>query len=222
MRAVAMISGGVDSTTLVYHLRDQGYELVLVSFDYAQRHRRELAAAGRVARALEIPHRVVDISGVGRLLSGSALTDASVPVPEGHYTDASMRSTVVANRNAILLSIATGIAVSHGCELVAYAAHAGDHPIYPDCRPEFVRAMESALRLGNQGFASSEFRVYAPFLEKTKAEIVAIGARLGVPFEMTWSCYVGGERHCGRCGTCTERREAFQLAGVPDVTEYAA
>jgi 7-cyano-7-deazaguanine synthase len=220
--AVATVSGGLDSVTLAHLLADEGHDLVLVSFDYGQRHVRELELAAACATCLGAPHHVVDLRSAGALLGGSALTDADVGVPDGHYTDESMRATVVPNRNAIFLSVAAGLAVAQGAEIVATAVHAGDHPIYPDCRPEFVDAFERTTRIANEGFASPGFRVAAPFLHSSKADIVALGARLGVPFDQTWSCYRGGERHCGRCGTCVERREAFELAGVDDPTAYEA
>ena len=133
-----------------------------------------------------------------------------------------MKATVVPNRNAIMISIATGYAVDKGYDSVAVAVHGGDHFIYPDCRPEFVFAMGAAMRIGNVGFSSPQFQVQAPFLFYTKADIVELGDSLGVPFADTWSCYKGGEIHCGACGTCVERREAFEVAGVPDPTQYTA
>jgi 7-cyano-7-deazaguanine synthase len=210
----------MDSTTLAYMLANQDYELDAISFDYGQRHRsRELTLAQRTADKLDIEHAIVDLRSLTVLLSGSALTD-EVEVPEGHYSAKTMKATVVPNRNAIMLSIATGVAVARGIETVACAVHAGDHPIYPDCRPEFVAALSGALKLGTEGFAPETFHIYAPFVEATKAEIAALGDSLGVPWEDTWSCYVGGQRHCGRCGTCVERAEAFDIAGVKDPTDY--
>jgi 7-cyano-7-deazaguanine synthase len=219
--AVIVASGGLDSTTLAYHLADGGYGLRLVSVDYGQRHRRELDFAVALAGRLRVPHDVVDLRPVGRLLAGSALTDAAVGVPDGHYTDASMRITVVPNRNALLLDVAVALAVAHGAQAVAFGAHSGDHAIYPDCREEFVRAFEQSARIANEGFVPDGFQVLAPFLTWTKAEIVRRGAQLGVPFGDTWSCYRGEATHCGTCGTCTERREAFVLAEVTDPTDYA-
>ena len=140
--------------------------------------------------------------------------------PDGHYTDDSMKATVVPNRNAILLSIATGLAVATGADTVATAVHAGDHPIYPDCRPAFITAFEHLAQVANEGFVAEGFKVTAPYLNFSKADIVARGAALGVPFDETWSCYRGGELHCGRCGTCVERIEAFELADVADPTPY--
>ena len=218
--AVVTVSGGLDSVTLAHVLAAEDLALTLVSFDYGPRHVREIDFAAACAARLGADHHVVDLSSAGALLSGSALTDPTVDVPDGHYTDDSMKATVVPNRNAIFLSVATGLAVAVGAEIVAVAVHAGDHPIYPDCRPEFVHAFERVAQIGNEGFGHPALRLEAPFLHLDKADIVTRGAALGVPFAETWSCYRGGERHCGRCGTCVERREAFEIAGVPDPTAY--
>lgn len=218
---VAVVSGGLDSVTMAYALAREVERMTVLSVDYGQRHVRELECAALAATRLGAAHEVADLRQVGSLLSGSALTDDTVEVPDGHYTDDSMRATVVPNRNAILLSVATGVAVAAGADAVAFGAHGGDHPIYPDCRPAFVRAFEDLARVANEGFLDDDFAVLAPFLDRTKADIVAEGSRLGVPFADTWSCYRGHDRHCGTCGTCVERREAFALAGVPDPTAYA-
>ncbi|MGH3737670.1 MAG: 7-cyano-7-deazaguanine synthase QueC [Micromonosporaceae bacterium] len=220
---VLILSGGLDSTVLGYWLRARGSRLTMLSFDYGQRHhRRELQQARLTAVRLTGTHRLVDLTGVAGVLSGSSLTDGSVRVPDGHYTDASMRATVVPNRNAIMLDVAVAQAVAVHADAVAFGAHAGDHPIYPDCRPEFLDAYQRTARLANEGFLAPGFSVMAPFIGMSKADIVAVGADLEVPFADTWSCYRGGVRHCGACGTCVERREAFWLAGVPDPTGYAA
>lgn len=220
MKVIAVMSGGLDSTTMGYVLRRQGHALHALSFDYGQRHRKELEFAEAVAADLRAPWELIDLhaAGIKRLLRGSALTDESVAVPEGHYADESMRATVVPNRNAMMLTIACCLAGSVGADAVALAVHAGDHPIYPDCRPEFVRAFEAMERLAMEGMV--DLQIMAPFVGLTKEAIVKAGADHGVPFERTWSCYRGGELHCGRCGTCYERREAFLLAGVPDPTAY--
>lgn len=217
---VVTVSGGLDSVTLAHELDSDGAELTLLSFDYGQRHRREIYFAALCAERLGARHVVADLQAIGKLLSGSALTDSSVDVPDGHYTDESMKATVVPNRNAILLSVATGLAVASGATTVATAVHAGDHPIYPDCRPAFVDAFDHMARIANAGFADPNFQVVAPYMSLSKAEIVGRGAALGVPFELTWSCYRGDDEHCGRCGTCVERQEAFELAEVPDPTVY--
>jgi 7-cyano-7-deazaguanine synthase len=196
-------------------------EFSYLGFNYGQRHRKELFYAMRTARDLDGSWDHVDLKILRNLLgaSGSSLVSATA-VPDGHYAEESMKATVVPNRNAIMLSIATGVAVARGAEFVAAGMHAGDHFIYPDCRPPFINAFSSAMRLGNEGFAHNDFRVWAPFIKMTKAEIVKVGAQLNVPFEQTWSCYKGNEHHCGTCGTCNERIEAFELAGVADPTQY--
>lgn len=219
---VLILSGGLDSTVLGYRLRARGSRLTMLSFDYGQRHRRELEYARRTAVKLTGNHRVIDLSAISGLLAGSSLTDAAVDVPDGHYTDLSMRITVVPNRNAIMLDVAVAQAVAVKAGAVAFGAHAGDHPIYPDCRPVFLNAYRRMVLLANEGFLAPQFTVLAPFIGLSKADVVIIGVDLGVPFADTWSCYKGGEMHCGKCGTCVERREAFQVAGVTDPTEYAA
>lgn len=218
MHTVLIYSGGLDSTVLLYHLRAQGASVHAMSVDYGQRHLKELDSAHKIASRLGIEHRVVDLSSLGSLLLGSALTNRQIAVPQGHYTEPTMKSTVVPNRNMMLLSLAGAWAISLKAETISYAAHAGDHAIYPDCRPEFAAAMDQALGLADW----SPLRLERPFVDLTKADIVKRGQELRVPFEDTWSCYQGGEVHCGCCGTCIERREAFHLAGVEDPTVYAS
>lgn len=209
----------MDSVTLVHLMVSEGYDLSILAFDYGQRHKKELGYAGLCAKRLGTGFEVVDLSGLGRLLSGSALTD-DIDVPHGHYAEETMAATVVPNRNAIMLSVAYGVAVARGAEAVAAAVHAGDHYVYPDCRPAFIEAFEAMERLAVEGFGDEKLRLHAPFVHSTKAEIVVLGTKLGVPYEETWSCYEGGEEHCGLCGTCTERKEAFELAGIVDPTVY--
>jgi 7-cyano-7-deazaguanine synthase len=219
-RAVVVLSGGLDSTTMAYLLRAQGHSLEAISFDYGQRHRKELDFAERISADLGASWTLIDLhaAGLTRVLGGSALTDDTVAVPDGHYADESMRITVVPNRNAIMLSIACALAVTRDAEAVAFGAHTGDHFIYPDCRPEFVRAFATMVNLAVEGLAN--IAIVTPFLSMTKADIVKMGDELHVPFERTWSCYKGGDVHCGTCGTCYERREAFALAHVVDPTAY--
>jgi 7-cyano-7-deazaguanine synthase len=216
--AVLAFSGGMDSTTLTAHYRKEGYELLLLSFDYGQRHARELTAARAIAGWFDAEHHVIDLTSVGALMPGSALTDYNVPVPDGHYAAESMRSTVVPNRNAIMMNIAIGIAAARSAALVAFGVHSGDHAVYPDCRPEFVDALRQSAARALDGFRIP--RIHAPFLHMSKADIAREASRLGAPLYLSWSCYKGGDLHCGTCGTCVERREAFFLAGMTDPTEY--
>lgn len=217
-KAIAVVSGGLDSVTLAYWLA-QNYEVHLLAFDYGQRHRRELDFARLCAANLNVPLDVVDISSLRAILSGSALTD-DIAVPHGHYAAPSMATTIVPNRNAIFLTIAFGAAVARDAEVVAVGVHAGDHFIYPDCRPEFISSFAAMQRVAVEGCGHPNLELLAPFVQKSKADIVALGSELKVPFAQTWSCYEGNEIHCGRCGTCVERREAFELAGIADPTQY--
>lgn len=221
---VAIVSGGMDSAVLAHQIRGvDGDELIVVSFDYGQRHARELGYAARIAEDVHaVAHHVIDLHSLGAQLTGSALTDRNVPVPHGHYAAETMRQTVVPNRNAVMITCATGIAVARGASYVALGVHAGDHAVYPDCRPEFIAAMTHAMRVANEGFIADDFTIRAPFLALTKTDIARAGARLGVDFSRTWSCYEGGVIHCGACGTCVERREAMRDAGIDDPTIYAA
>lgn len=217
MKTIVICSGGLDSVSLAHVLSARGELSRLVSFDYGQRHRKELDCAAACARRLGVPHHLIDLRPLGAALSGSALTDA-LDVPDGHYAEETMRITVVPNRNAIMLAIAYGIAAANGDEAVATAVHGGDHFIYPDCRPAFTEAFDRMQRAALDGYA--EVALVTPFVHRTKADIVTAGAAVQTPFAETWSCYKGGARHCGRCGTCVERREAFDLAGVADPTDY--
>ncbi len=218
-KAVAIVSGGMDSVTLAYLLDSEGYDLILLSFNYGQRHKKELEYAAQIAVELGAEHRIIDLSALTPHLKGSALTD-EIDVPEGHYAAPNMKLTVVPNRNAIMLSVAYAVAVAEQAAIVATGVHAGDHPIYPDCRDEFIRAFDVMERIATDGYAPPTLRLYAPFVNIGKHDIVTGGDALGVPYDMTWSCYKGGELHCGKCGTCVERKEAFALSGVPDPTVY--
>lgn len=216
-KAIAVVSGGIDSVTMAYLLRSKGFLLHTLSFDYGQRHSKELQFASRCADRLDATHTVIALPEVGAMLKGSALTD-DVPVPLGHYADDVMKLTIVPNRNAIMLAIAYGVAVAESIETIGVGVHAGDHPIYPDCRPEFIAAFDLMEKIAT---GIPTMSLFAPFVHKTKAEIVKIGDGLGVPYADTWSCYQGAKIHCGKCGTCVERKEAFEMAGVTDPTEYA-
>lgn len=187
-----------------------------MSVRYGQRHHREITAATQIAQYYHAPHIILDLSGWGMWLTGSALIDQGVPVPHGHYADESMKATIVPNRNAVLLMSAAGIALSRGLSRVLTAVHAGDHPIYPDCRPEFIAAADRCVGLATGGLVE----ITAPFVGITKTAIAELAGRLEVPVQLTWSCYEGGTVHCGKCGTCVERIEALRDAGVVDPTIY--
>lgn len=217
MKTITIVSGGMDSVTLAYKLHKEGQVLHLLSFDYGQRHKKELQYAAKTAAKLGTLHDVIDLSSIGKHLKGSSLTD-NIPVPDGHYAEETMKITVVPNRNVIMLSIAYGVAVAEEADAVAIGVHAGDHFIYPDCRPQFIDSFRAMQNHAIEGFGNVD--LLAPFINISKADIVRLGGEIGVPYRDSWSCYKGGEIHCGTCGTCVERKEAFQLAGVPDPTEY--
>jgi 7-cyano-7-deazaguanine synthase len=217
-RCVLIHSGGIDSTVLLGHLLAEGREVFALSVDYGQRHRREIEAAKTICAHYGVKHQVADLRALAPLFGANALTDNAVAVPEGHYEELSMKATVVPNRNMLLISVATSWAISLKASSVAYGAHGGDHAIYPDCRPIFADALDKAMRLADW----HEISLERPFVGMDKAAIVRRGAELKVPLGLTWSCYVGGAKHCGRCGTCVERKEAFKHAGVADPTDYAA
>ena len=218
MKTLVICSGGLDSVSLAHKVA-AGHQLAgLLSFDYGQRHLKELDSAAACAVRLNVPHKIVDLTAVGAALGGSALTD-DVDVPDGHYAEETMKVTIVPNRNAIMLAVAFGMAAAQKLEAVAAAVHGGDHFIYPDCRPDFIAAFQKMQNHALDGVA--DIRLYTPYVSISKAGIVEDGARHGTPFAETWSCYKGGARHCGRCGTCVERREAFEIAGIEDPTEYA-
>lgn len=218
-KAIAIVSGGLDSVTLGYLLQHEGYTLDVLSFDYGQRHHKELHFASEAAHALGAHWVCLDLkrAGLKEVFQGSALTNDALDIPPGRGESANRSATFVPNRNAIMLSIAFAAAASSGAAVVALAVSAIDN-LTPDCRPEFLAAFEHMEQLALQGAA--DIRLEAPFMHKSKADIVTLGCELGVPFEKTWSCYVGDDVHCGTCLTCCERREAFELAGVADPTIY--
>lgn len=204
----------MDSTTLLYEMKDR---IALgISFDYGSNHNaREIRFAELHCSRLGIKHIVIKLGFMHEYFKSSLLSGAEA-IPEGHYADENMKSTVVPFRNGIMLSIAVGIAESEGLKYVMMANHGGDHAIYPDCRPEFVQAMSEASKAGT--YPSIE--VLAPYTDLTKTDIALRGKKLGIDYSETWSCYKGGEVHCGKCGTCVERKEALMDAGIEDKTEY--
>lgn len=211
-----ILSGGLDSTVLLHHLRAAGDVVHALSFDYGQRHSRELEHARQICEGTETPHRIVDLRGLSPLFAGSGLVDRAVAIPHGGYDADNMQVTVVPNRNMIMLAVAVAWAISQRASAVSFAAHHGYHTLYPDCRPDFIEALANAVHRADW----HQVDILAPFANWTKADIVRRGAELGVAFERTWSCYEGSENHCGRCGTCIERREAFALAEIADPTFY--
>ena len=220
-KAVVVLSGGMDSATALYQAKADGFNVYAISFDYGQRHKKELDFAKLLAnKAGAIEHHIVDLTSITKLISNSSLTNKEIDVPEGHYAAENMKLTVVPNRNMIMYAVAVGYAVNIKAKAMYVGVHAGDHAIYPDCRPEFIESLDVIAKIANEGFIEKDFQVKAPFVHKTKADIAKLGSQLGVPYELTWSCYKGGNKHCGKCGTCVERKEAFQLAGVIDPTQY--
>lgn len=212
--SVIIYSGGLDSTTLLYEECDR--VALAVTFDYGSNHAvREIACARHHCGQLGIEHLVIELGFMGRYFHSSLLSGGDA-IPSGNYDEENMKSTVVPFRNGIMLSIACGLAESRGLKHVLIANHGGDHAIYPDCRPSFINAMDAAMRAGT--YVNVE--IAAPYTHLSKADIVKRGAKLGVDYGETYSCYRGGEHHCGTCGTCSERREAFREAGIPDPTEY--
>ena len=214
--SVVLLSGGMDSTTAFYKALDETDVRMTISFDYGQRHKIELEYAKRLSEDQGVQNVVVDITSVGKLLQGSALSDPTVEVPDGHYAEETMKQTIVPNRNMIMLSQAIGVAIGIEAQQVWAAMHGGDHFIYPDCRPEFINHMNLIIPVATETMV----KIVAPFINISKADIVQVGTALGVPYNDTWSCYKGGRVHCGRCGTCVERAEAFYLANIDDPTLY--
>ena len=216
MKVVVLCSGGMDSVTALHWARAHHAVTAVLSFDYGAKHNhREIPFAVEQARKIGAPQQTIALDFIGRLFASDLLKSGG-DIPEGHYADENMKRTVVPFRNGIMLAAACGFAESAGAEGLVIAAHGGDHAIYPDCREDFMRAMGDAMRLGTY----AAVQLLRPFIKLSKSEIAVEGARLGVDYARTWSCYKGGVIHCGVCGTCVERREAFQLAGLVDPTVY--
>jgi 7-cyano-7-deazaguanine synthase len=214
-KVVVIYSGGMDSFTVLNRALHDGKEVYALTFDYGQRHVKEIEFASTVCQTLNVNHKVIDISAINQLLAGSSLTD-DIEIPEGHYEAESMKSTVVPNRNMILISLAVGYAVSVGASQVYYGAHSGDHAIYPDCRPEFVMKMNDVCKIAN--YESVE--IFSPYLTVSKSDILTDGLKMGLTYENTWTCYNGREKACGQCGACQERLEAFSDNNANDPLVY--
>ena len=211
-----LVSGGMDSVVALYEAHREHEVVVALSFDYGSKHNhREIPFAREHAESLGVPHEAIDLGFMNEHFR-SDLLQSGGEIPEGHYEEETMKATVVPFRNGIMLAIAAGLAESRGAEGLVIAAHSGDHAIYPDCRGEFMEAMGEAIQLGTY----ETVNLLRPFIALRKEDIAARGAELGVDFSRTWSCYKGGETHCGKCGTCVERREAFAVAGISDPTKY--
>ena len=213
-KAVVILSGGMDSTTLLYKVLDEGFEVTVISYDYGQRHLKELDVARETCKKLNVEHKLIDLTSVSQVMEGSSLTRASIDVPEGHYADENMKATVVPNRNMIMLSIAVAEAVSIEAESVYFGAHAGDHDIYPDCREEFIEALSKVTEIANY----HPVKIKAPFINMDKGDILELGKELDVDYGLTWTCYKGLENPCGKCGSCVERAEGFERVGMIDPT----
>lgn len=218
MKTVLILSGGMDSATLLYDLIAHGDSVEAIGVNYKQRHGKELVYAGDLCNGLSVRFDVLDLSSLSGFLTGSSQSDPNVPVPFGKYDEPSMKLTVVPNRNMFMLAAAGAVAIARKADRLAYGAHAGDHTIYPDCRPEFVDAMGKAFGLCDWHTLS----LHAPYIDMTKGDVCKRGVELRVPYGKTWTCYVGGDRPCGKCGSCTERAEAFGLAGIHDPLLAAA
>lgn len=218
MKTVVLLSGGMDSVTAFHHA-GIGHEIVAaLSFDYGSKHNvREIPFARLHAARAGVLHRVIDLGFMNECFDSDLLKSGG-EIPDGHYAEENMKRTVVPFRNGIMLAIACGFAESVEAEALIIAAHSGDHAIYPDCREPFMQGMAAAMEAGTY----ARIQLLRPFIAMDKAAIARRGAELGIDFSETWSCYKGGEIHCGTCGTCVERREAFLLAGIPDPTAYLA
>lgn len=214
-KVVVIYSGGMDSFTVLNRAIAEGKEVYALTFNYGQRHVKEIEVARKVCEHLDVSHKVIDIREINSLLAGSSLTD-DIKIPEGHYEEESMKSTVVPNRNMVLLSLAIADAVSLKATEVYYGAHSGDHAIYPDCRPEFVRKMNEVSLLANY----EPVHIITPYLNNSKAEILTDGLKMGLDYSNTWTCYNGREKSCGKCGACVERLEAFRENDKKDPLEY--
>jgi 7-cyano-7-deazaguanine synthase len=212
MKILFILSGGLDSTTALYDLQREHDVVEAVTFDYGQRHGKEITCAVQICEALNLPHRVIDMRNLNELLQGSSLTSPNIATPHGHYEQENMKQTIVPNRNAIFLNIAAGYAISKKIHGLGLGVHAGDHFIYPDCRPDFIEAQQKTLSLAND----VDFHLFTPFLNVNKTEIVAKGHILEVPFDRTWTCYEGGAKPCNQCGSCMERIEAFVKNSLAD------
>jgi 7-cyano-7-deazaguanine synthase len=216
-KSIVILSGGMDSTTLTYEVVHNfgNKNVTALSFDYGQRHKKELDCAKLTCKKLNIKHKILSLDVLNQV-APSALTRSNIDVPEGHYAEENMKQTVVPNRNMVMLSLAAAYAMGEGVKYLFYGAHAGDHSIYPDCRKEFVDSMKQSIKLADW----NEVELHAPYLTIDKSIIAKLGKVLNVDYSLTWTCYKGLEKACGKCGSCVERLEAFDIAEMKDPIEY--
>jgi len=214
-KVVVIYSGGMDSFTVLNKAIEEGKDVYPLTFNYGQRHSKEIDYAANVCKNLNVPHKIVDISAINQLMVGNSLTD-DIDIPEGHYAQESMKSTMVPNRNMVLLSMAIAYAVSLDARAVYYGAHSGDHAIYPDCRPEFVAKMNDVSQIANY----DPVDIVSPYIKDDKIGILRDGIRMGLDYGQTWTCYNGREHACGQCGSCVERLEAFEKNDLTDPLTY--
>lgn len=212
MKCVVILSGGPDSATVAYWAKKKGYDVHAITFDYGQIAKREILHAAEIARELGVSHRIIDFSALSEIYEGvTSLIDEDIPITEDFS-----QPIIVPFRNGVFMAVAVAYASSIAAESVLYGAQGSDEANYPDCRTEFYEAFQEAARLGTEQVITID----APFSGMTKAEMLKEGARLGVPFQLTWSCYRNGVIHCGTCESCKNRRRAFEKSGIPDPTEY--
>ena len=215
MKILQIYSGGMDSTALLYAFIEQGHTIETIWFDYGQKHKKESLYGKKICDKLKIPFNTVNLTELNSFLSNSSLS-GDMEIPNSHYEDSSAISTIVPNRNMMMLSIATAKAINDKMDAIAFGCHYGDRKVYPDCRLEFTQALQTAISLADRHMV----KLLTPVIDISKAEIVTLGQKLNVPWQETWTCYKGKEKHCGQCPTCIERREAFYLANIKDPTEY--
>ena len=213
-KAAIILSGGMDSTTLLYDIKRHNEPIALI-FDYNQRHKKEIDCAHKTCIKLNVPYKIINLNVLNDI-APSVLTRNTLEVPEGNYNDENMKQTVVPNRNMVMLSLAASYCMSDGIKDLFYGAHAGDHDIYPDCRESFINSMRETLHLSDWNLC----QLWAPYMNMNKGDIAKRGKELGVDYSLTWTCYKGKEKACGKCGSCTERLEAFEKAKMIDPIEY--
>lgn len=216
MKCILVYSGGLDSTVLLHHLLNEGHQVKCISFNYGQKQIKEINYANAMCDTLGVEHRLINLDVLQPIFSTSSLTNDACEVANGPYEEQIMYTTVVPNRNMIFLSITAAWTLSLKWDSIAYACHNGDHTVYPDCRPEFVDALDKALQIADW----NNIQLLAPFVNNTKTDIIKLGSKLNVPFENTWSCYKGLDLHCGQCPTCIERQRSFLEAEIEDPTVY--